>query len=396
MFGVLSSLFLSFNIIASPTPVGAAPFTCEVGFYQMIGGQLTELNPDTGTYTSIGAPGSASTNAVGYNVEDNFIYAIQNDAGFFGNLLRIHNDGSIDNLGVPTGLPVDTVYIAGDFDESGNLYAREFANSDEIRVIDVSAGTSSLLTLSTPIFVSELVYIDGFLYGMRGTDTLHQINVTTGNVVSRSVSGLPGDMALLEAFGAGWTTVDNELFIARNATGVIYRIDDYMTSNPTATPMLDGAITSSNDGASCPNAVSVIEPLAANNDAFETTADQELNVNVATGLLTNDTGANITVTDFSQPSHGTVSVNADGSFTYTPNSGFVGTDTFTYTITDTFGLTATATVTITVTESAVASSGSASETLAETGQSTIAALLASAGLLSAGLISILKRRFSLN
>ena len=34
------------------------------------------------------------------------------------------------------------------------------------------------------------------------------------------------------------------------------------------------------------------------------------------------------------PTNGTVTVNADGTFTYTPNAGFTGTDTFTYTATD--------------------------------------------------------------
>ena len=394
VFGVLCTFVLSWIAISSPQRASADPFTCETGFYQMIGGQLTELDSDTGTYTPIGAAGSASTNAVGYNVEDNYIYAIRNDDGFYGNLLRIHSDGSIDNLGVPTGLPIDTVYIAGDFDESGNLYVRKITNTNEIRVIDVSAGTSSLLTLSAPIFASELVYIDGYLYGMRGVDTLYQVNVATGDVVTRSVGGLPDDMASLEAFGAGWATADGVLYLARNATGVIYRIDDYMTANPTATPVLVGTITSSNDGASCLNAASVIDDLMAHDDTYETTTGEGLNVEAGAGLLTNDTGASITVTDFSQPSHGSVSVNANGSLTYTPDNDFSGTDTFTYTITDTFGATSTATVTITVTDATVTGNGSDSDILANTGQSITIAIMAAVGLLTIGSLALMKRRFN--
>ena len=48
------------------------------------------------------------------------------------------------------------------------------------------------------------------------------------------------------------------------------------------------------------------------------------------------------------PSNGTVSMNADGTYTYTPNANFNGTDTFTYTVTDGKQGTTTATVTITV------------------------------------------------
>ncbi|MEE9313269.1 MAG: Ig-like domain-containing protein, partial [Rhizobiaceae bacterium] len=44
----------------------------------------------------------------------------------------------------------------------------------------------------------------------------------------------------------------------------------------------------------------------------------------------------------------TVTINADGTVKYTPNTGFVGQDTFTYTITDDKGATDTATVTIDV------------------------------------------------
>ncbi|GHJ39769.1 esterase-like activity of phytase family protein [Streptomyces sp. TS71-3] len=50
-------------------------------------------------------------------------------------------------------------------------------------------------------------------------------------------------------------------------------------------------------------------------------------------VLRNDFGATAVVRH-TDPSHGTAAVNADGTFTYTPSSGFKGTDTFTYTATD--------------------------------------------------------------
>jgi VCBS repeat-containing protein len=65
-----------------------------------------------------------------------------------------------------------------------------------------------------------------------------------------------------------------------------------------------------------------------------------------------DSGGSISVTGNTTPGHGTVIMNADGTFTYTPNAGFSGTDSFTYTITDSDDplnpKSATATVTITV------------------------------------------------
>jgi len=54
---------------------------------------------------------------------------------------------------------------------------------------------------------------------------------------------------------------------------------------------------------------------------------------VTGSVLFNDSGATAVVSN-TAPAHGAVKINADGSFTYTPNPGFKGTDSFTYTATD--------------------------------------------------------------
>src|SRR5690606_15115743 len=51
----------------------------------------------------------------------------------------------------------------------------------------------------------------------------------------------------------------------------------------------------------------------------------------------------------SDPTNGTVVVNADGTYTYTPNPDFNGTDSFSVTISDGRGGTTTSTITVTVT-----------------------------------------------
>ncbi|MFF2522675.1 esterase-like activity of phytase family protein [Streptomyces liangshanensis] len=67
---------------------------------------------------------------------------------------------------------------------------------------------------------------------------------------------------------------------------------------------------------------------------FRATADSFSGHGTVTGnVLRNDSGAT-SVVRHTDPSDGAVSVDADGSFTYTPKSGFKGTDTFTYTTTD--------------------------------------------------------------
>jgi len=97
-----------------------------------------------------------------------------------------------------------------------------------------------------------------------------------------------------------------------------------------------------------------VNPMAdlpvAVDDSRITPVDTPLVV-AAPGLLTNDfdvDGETITVTGAGAPGNGAVSTNPDGSYTYTPGGGFVGTDTFTYTVQDSSGATDTATVTVTV------------------------------------------------
>ena len=68
-------------------------------------------------------------------------------------------------------------------------------------------------------------------------------------------------------------------------------------------------------------------------------------------VLENDSdpeGDTLTISGNTAPQNGSLTLNADGSFVYTPNLGFSGTDEFTYTITDGNGNEDTATVQFTV------------------------------------------------
>lgn len=76
-------------------------------------------------------------------------------------------------------------------------------------------------------------------------------------------------------------------------------------------------------------------PVAAD-DTYSTDEDTTLTV-AAPGVLTNDTDADgdtVTAILASEPAHGTLVLNADGSFTYAPEVSFNGIDFFTYRATD--------------------------------------------------------------
>ena len=90
----------------------------------------------------------------------------------------------------------------------------------------------------------------------------------------------------------------------------------------------------------------------ATGDQFASKQDAQVTGNV----LTNDTDQDsdtLTAALVAGPSSGVVTLNADGSFTYTPNANFLGTDTFIYSVSDGRGGTATATVNITIVSGSV-------------------------------------------
>lgn len=126
---------------------------------------------------------------------------------------------------------------------------------------------------------------------------------------------------------------------------------DFTVSNLTLTDY-----TYDNGANEVPAAITILKPQpnaipTAVDDSFTTPIDTPLNDNV---LANDDQGdAPATVTSFDASSIGgyTVSVSANGDFTYTPTGGYEGPDSFDYTITDANGDSSSATVNVTVGDS---------------------------------------------
>ncbi len=117
-----------------------------------------------------------------------------------------------------------------------------------------------------------------------------------------------------------------------------------------------------NDGAadSAPATVSIMvspinDPPVANDDTATTLEDTPV---VTIDVLANDTDVDnigrylyldtFSVTEVTQGTNGSVTINPDNTLTYSPNANFSGSDTFTYTISDNKGLTDTGNVNVTV------------------------------------------------
>ncbi len=89
----------------------------------------------------------------------------------------------------------------------------------------------------------------------------------------------------------------------------------------------------------------------ADNDSFSTNEDATLTVPNATRVLVNDTGYNgnpLTAIRVSNPTSGTLTLNSDGTFTYTPAPDYYGPDSFTYRANDGVADSNVATVSITI------------------------------------------------
>jgi hypothetical protein len=73
-------------------------------------------------------------------------------------------------------------------------------------------------------------------------------------------------------------------------------------------------------------------PPRAAADSYSTPSTGTLAVDVRHGVLANDAGGPLQLVSHTDPSHGSLTFNPDGSFNYVPQAGFAGTDTFSYTV----------------------------------------------------------------
>jgi Bacterial Ig domain len=90
----------------------------------------------------------------------------------------------------------------------------------------------------------------------------------------------------------------------------------------------------------------------ASADAYVTAFNAALNV-PAPGILSNDSDADgdaLAALLISGPAHGSLTLNGNGSFLYTPTAGFAGTDSFVYRASDGAAISAPAAVTLTVSQ----------------------------------------------
>ncbi|WP_157632545.1 Ig-like domain-containing protein, partial [Cochleicola gelatinilyticus] len=246
------------------------------GNLQTVDVALTPVSGPTSGTVIITADGEFEyTPNPGFFGTDQFVYAIQDNGG-------------------PIATDQATVYIT--------IAA---SNGNEILAIDDINDTFVNLPVDGNVLTN-----DDNIDGPEGTETV------------TLVSGPTNGTLVLNPNGTYTYTPDTD-FVGEDV--FIYEVCD--AGNPIACDQATVTIEVIGDP------LAANDPPIANNDTNVT----EIDVPVTGTVLSNDfdpDGDPITVTDNTQPSNGTVVVNTDGTYTYTPNPGYSGEDSFEYTICD--------------------------------------------------------------
>ena len=249
---------------------------------------------------------------------------------------------------------------------------------------DVDSDTLSVTNLTQPSNGTAAMSGDNVLYtpssGWTGTDTFtYTANDGTEDSSSATVTvtvAAAGVPVAVNDTGAGAENANNiNINVLSNDTdsdggsltitnltqpsnGSVAIKPQNNTVNYTPNSGFTGVDTftyTANDGTSDSSVVTVTVTVAAANNApvaVNDTASTVEDVAVNISVLANDTdadGDSLTVANLTQPTNGSVTVSSNNKVDYTPNSGFIGVDTFTYTANDGTDDSNVATVTVTVT-----------------------------------------------
>lgn len=275
----------------------------------------------------------------------------------------------------------DTLTTAEDTSGGGNVLTNDTARGDDGSTAPGATALVASLAVG-PAHGQVILYGDGtYTYipdaDYHGTDSFTYTATSTGagggasatatvTVIVTPVNDAPTGLAGQSGFGAEDTTFGGQLLagdIDSAASGLAYAVSGQaqhgaVTVSPTGTwsytpdPNYTGAdsftfTVSDGSSVSAPTLVTVmVNPVYDPPAGDPATASGEEDHDI-TGRLTG-TGDDLTFTVDSSPTHGSVSIDPSGSWTYTPDPDFHGVDSFTFTVDDGRSISDAVTVTVTV------------------------------------------------
>jgi uncharacterized repeat protein (TIGR01451 family) len=362
MFTVAEDSSTALNVRANDTGLGDVPI------------MTVATDPPHGT-VMVNANGTIQyTPDPDYFGPDSFTYTITDSTGQSSMAMVTINVTSVNDVPVAVN---DAFTVAED---SGATVFPVLANDTGlgdapvviIAASDPAGGTVNINANGTVSYTPDPNFsgVDTFTYTIRDADGQQSTATVTVTVTGSNDVPMAADDTFTVAEDSGPTRLD----IRANDVGVVDQPVVTAATDPphgTVAVNADGSVTytpdpdyhgpdsfsytvTDADGQMSMAMVSITVtsvddvPLAVA-DAI-TVAEDAAGVVVA--VLANDTGLGdppVAVSAVTQPAHGTVVINGNGTVTYTPAPDYFGPDSFTYTITDGDGQMSTATVTVTVT-----------------------------------------------
>lgn len=296
-------------------------------------GNDTDVDNDPLTELTVTQVGGDPANATAFTLNNNGTFSYTHDGvgATDVSFQYMANDGA-DNSNTAT---VDIEVLFGPA-ANDDMYTTALNTPLNVNaadgVIQGGAGGAVMDTLGNP--AGTLTFFGGGSLGGAVIDN------AAGSTVNFGTGSL-----MVNADGSFGFTPDNNF--AGNFT-FMYRITNTVdTDDATVTILVGTPPTAQNDAFTCTGNIAIANGVLGDNgsgadtgDAIMVTQVQGNGANVGVATATNMTGlGNVT---------GFVTLDADGSFTYDPPPGFVGTDMFTYAIDNVFNAPSTATVSITV------------------------------------------------
>lgn len=244
--------------------------------------------------------------------------------------------------GAALTLENSTVTLNGSTGEAGGGGIVDYTNRYGATVLQSSIVAGNIITADTPIFDADLGVSAG------SVDGANNLIVAASGVAlpSDTISTDPMLGPLQDNGGPTWTHALLPASPAIDAGNNAAKLD--FDQRGEGYPRVSGF--AADIGAFEVQQGPVGSPPNAADDSYTMTEHTTLTVDPP-GVLGNDSdpdGDPLTATLVTGPSNGTLTLNPDGSFTYTPNDDFVGTDSFTYEANDGQLDSSVATVSITV------------------------------------------------
>jgi Ca2+-binding RTX toxin-like protein len=307
---------------------------------------LTDIENVTGSSHDDTLIDDAGDNVIDAGAGDDTIhYSGGNDTimGQDGNdTIIIHSGRNGDVVNVDGGSGVNKIDVsafdANDVNDDGSTLSVNLGNNESFTIHYTNIDSIEMANASPPPppNLGPDAVDDSY-------NTTEDNAVTTGNVLGNDTDP-ENDALSITGFtqGANGTVVNNNdgTFTYTpdadfaGTDSFTYTVDDGNGGTDTATVTVN--VAAQNDG---PDAV---------DDSYNTTEDNAVTTGNVLGNDTDPENDALTITGFTQGANGTVVNNNDGTFTYTPDADFAGTDSFTYTVDDGNGGTDTATVTVNV------------------------------------------------